>query len=119
MPSGGGDPNRPPPPDIVLGDCFGISCARVLTAVAEEHLAAAGYSITRNAPYAGGFTTRHYGRPEQGVHAMQIEINRRLYMDEATFTRRQAMASLREDLTGLVEALAAIRPQDLRLPSSR
>lgn len=53
MPSGGGDPNRPPPPDIVLGDCFGISCARVMTAVAENELTSAGYTVTRNAPYAG------------------------------------------------------------------
>ncbi|EKV30499.1 N-formylglutamate deformylase [Caenispirillum salinarum AK4] len=119
MPSGGGDPNRPPPPDMVLGDCFGISCARVMTAVAEERLTAAGYTVTRNAPYAGGFTTRHYGRPEHGVHAMQIEINRRLYMDEAAFTRRPAMESLREDLNRLVEVLAGIRPQDLRLPAGR
>ncbi|WP_404381632.1 N-formylglutamate amidohydrolase [Caenispirillum salinarum] len=119
MPSGGGDPNRPPPPDMVLGDCFGISCARVMTAVAEERLTAAGYTVTRNAPYAGGFTTRHYGRPEHGVHAMQIEINRRLYMDEAAFTRRPAMDGLRADLNRLVDTLARIRPQDLRLPAAR
>lgn len=90
-----------------------------MTAVAENELTSAGYTVTRNAPYAGGFTTRHYGRPEHGVHAMQIEINRRLYMDEAVFTRRPAMDSLREDLNRLVEALAGISPRDLWLPPTR
>lgn len=118
MPSGSGD-GRPAPPDVVLGDCFGISCARVMTAVAEDVLAGMGYTVARNAPYAGGFTTRHYGRPETGVHAMQVEINRRLYMDERTFTRRHDMSRLRDHLNQLVEALAALPPDALRLPGRR
>lgn len=118
MPSGGGD-GRPAPPDVVLGDCFGISCARVMTAVAEDALSARSYTVTRNAPYAGGFTTRHYGRPENGVHAMQIEINRRLYMDESSFTRLPGMAGLREDLDRLVETLAALPPDALRRSGHR
>ena len=115
MPSASGD-GRTPPPDMVLGDCFGISCARAVTAAAEEQLADLGYSVTRNAPYAGGYTTRHYGRPEHGVHTMQIEINRRLYMDEETFGRRPSLGRLRADLKNLVETLADLPHRHL-LPS--
>lgn len=118
MPSGGGE-GRPPAPDMVLGDCFGISCARAMTAIAEDHLSARGYAVTRNAPYAGGFTTRHYGRPEAGVHAMQIEINRRLYMDEDTFTRLPALDRLRDHLNTLVRTLAKLPTADLRPPRIR
>ncbi|MCA1939365.1 MAG: N-formylglutamate amidohydrolase [Caenispirillum bisanense] len=112
MPSGSGE-GRTPPPDIVLGDCFGISCARSVTVLAEDRLTALGYSVARNAPYAGGYTTRHYGRPEHGVHAMQIEINRRLYMDEDTFARHGGLARLRDDLRSLVESLARLGRHDL------
>ncbi|GAA0594119.1 N-formylglutamate amidohydrolase [Caenispirillum bisanense] len=118
MPSASGD-GRTPPPDMVLGDCFGISCARAVTAAAEDRLADLGYSVTRNAPYAGGYTTRHYGRPEHGVHAMQIEINRRLYMDEETFSRRPGLGRLRADLKSLVESLSALRRHDLLPPARR
>ncbi len=69
-------------PDIVLGDCWGTSCSRELTGLAERLLLEAGFRVRRNIPYAGGFATRHYGAPSRGCHALQIEINRSLYMDE-------------------------------------
>lgn len=78
---------RERPPAFVLGDCHAVSCAPDIVATAEATLRRLGYRVARNRPYAGGHTTRHYGRPQQGVHALQIEINRALYMDERRLTR--------------------------------
>ena len=78
--------SMPPPTrntDIVIGDCYGESAAPGLTVEAHHSLAALGFSVARNAPYAGGYTTNLYGKPEAGVHALQIEICRALYLDEA------------------------------------
>lgn len=94
--------------DLVLGDCFGASCARGLTRHVESILQGAGYAVTRNIPYSGGFTTLNYGRPEGGVHALQIEINRRLYMDERTYARRPGLFALRGVMRGLAGSLAAL-----------
>ena len=70
--------------DVILGDRFGTSTAPYVVDIAEEAFRRAGLSVTRNRPYAGGYITEHYGAPNAGVHALQIEINRSLYMDEAT-----------------------------------
>lgn len=91
--------------DIVLGDAFGQSCHPLLVERAEAYLAGHGYAVVRNTPYAGGFTTRHYGRPAEGIHALQIEINRALYLDEARIEPIDAFAAVSRDLLGLVEAL--------------
>jgi N-formylglutamate deformylase len=106
MPSTGcGDPA----PDIVLGDRYGSSCAPLLTATAERHLVQRGYRVVRNVPYAGGWSTERHGRPYDGRHALQIEINRALYMDETALTRRDAgVARLRSDLTALFVELGAV-----------
>lgn len=93
--------------DIVLGDRSGLSCHPLVTDSIDESLRALGYHVLRNNPYAGGFTTQHYGDPANGVHAIQIEINRSLYMDEATLQRRAGFAKLRIDLRIAMEALAA------------
>ncbi|GJD51474.1 hypothetical protein OPKNFCMD_4228 [Methylobacterium crusticola] len=71
-----------PPVDVVLGDRFGTACAPDLTACVEEAFRRHGFRVVRNKPYAGGFITEHYGEPSLGRHALQIEINRALYMDE-------------------------------------
>lgn len=91
--------------DMVLGDVFGQSCDPRLVEQAEAYLAGRGYAVVRNTPYAGGFTTRHYGRPADGIHALQIEINRALYLDEARIEPTAAFAKVSRDLIGLVEAL--------------
>lgn len=80
--------------DIVLGDRFGASCARSLTARAEQSFRRLGLSVVRNRPYAGGFTTEHYGAPDSGVHVLQIEINRGLYLDEANVRQSAGWADL-------------------------
>ncbi len=94
--------------DFVLGDCHGASCQRSVTDAVEAELRARNYAVKRNAPYAGGFTTRHYGRPRERVHALQIEINRALYMDEETFERGAYFGTLRQHMSDLAAALAAM-----------
>jgi N-formylglutamate deformylase len=96
-----------PAPDIVLGDAHGTACAPRATRLVEEYLAGRGYRVRRNDPYAGGYVTRHYGRPREGQHALQIEIARGLYMDEARIERTEGFATLRRDLEGLLMRLAA------------
>ncbi len=91
--------------DIVLGDRYGTSCAGILTDLVDMTLRRKGYSVVRNKPYAGGFITEHYGEPALGRHALQIEINRALYMDERNMQKKAAFAVLREDL---IQAFAQV-----------
>jgi N-formylglutamate amidohydrolase len=94
--------------DIVLGDRFGAACSPKLTALVERELEGLGYNVTRNAPYAGGYTTEHYGRPAKRTHALQIEINRALYMDETTREPTEGLSRLTRDAETLTRALAAM-----------
>ena len=71
-------------PDIILGDRYGTSCHSSLTNSAKSILSHLGFKVDLNRPYAGGFITQHYGRPLKGLHALQIEIDRSLYMNEET-----------------------------------
>jgi N-formylglutamate deformylase len=99
--------------DVVLGDAHGSSCAAGVVLLIEQVLIGMGYRVRRNDPYAGGFITRHYGRPREGVHAVQIEIARALYMDETRIEKLHAFGQLRADITGLIAALAAAVPAAL------
>ena len=80
-------------PDIVLGDRYGTSCSGALIDGASRILSGLGYSVSRNKPYAGGFITEHYGQPGRGLHAMQIEVNRGLYMDERSLEQTPGFAA--------------------------
>ncbi len=91
--------------DVVLGDCFGAACSPAITRTAEEAFRRCGYRVVRNTPYAGGFTTRYHGRPHQGRHALQIEINRALYMDEQTHSRTNDFPVLARDLEVVATSL--------------
>ncbi|MCC5996778.1 MAG: N-formylglutamate amidohydrolase [Oceanicaulis sp.] len=93
--------------DIVLGDRYGASCARALTARAEAHFRALGFTVIRNRPYAGGYTTENYGRPAAGVQALQIEINRGLYLDERAVRPSSRMPALTHALSQWIEAMIA------------
>jgi N-formylglutamate deformylase len=73
--------------DVILGDAHGTTCAPRIVRRIEERLSALGWRVRRNDPYAGGYITRHYGRPRESVHALQIEVCRSLYMDERTIER--------------------------------
>ena len=122
MPSVGGPMDRDPGAarvDFVLGDGHGRCCGETVRAVAEDTLRGLGYRVARNAPYAGGYTTRHYGRPENGIHVLQIEINRALYMDEARIARRPFLPLLSRQMATVIAALTAIDPATLSGPRSR
>jgi N-formylglutamate amidohydrolase len=95
------------PIDIVLGDAHGTACAARVTRRIEQLFIALGYTVRRNDPYAGGYITRHYGRPREGVHALQIEVARRLYMDEARLERGVGFGSVRRDLTSMIASISA------------
>ena len=98
-------------PEVVLGDRFGAACDRWLIEAADSIFTAAGLSVGRNAPFAGGYITQTYGRPQQGVHALQVEIDRSLYMDEATLERRADFADVAGVIGGVVGELASLGPQ--------
>lgn len=120
MPSGAanhrGDRNgRIRPVDAVLGDCHATACDPMVTNVAERQLTDMDYTVRRNNPYAGGFVTRHYGRPGDGVHALQIELNRGIYMDESSIERLPAVAKLAGDMAVLIAALGELRLPNLKL----
>lgn len=92
-------------PHIVLGDRFGGSCDARLTRLMRSALGAMNYDVQLNRPYAGGFITEHYGNPRQGVHSIQIEINRALYMDEDRLERLKGFDKLAASLERLVARL--------------
>jgi N-formylglutamate deformylase len=98
--------HRRPLPDIVLGDAHGSACSPAIVRLVEALLSGEGYQVRRNDPYAGGYVTRHYGRPAANVHVLQIEIARRLYMDEPAVEKSAGFAALAADMTGLIASLA-------------
>jgi N-formylglutamate deformylase len=107
MPAHGGSGRHGSMPiDVVLGDAHGTACAARITRRVEQVFIGLGYTVRRNDPYAGGYITRHYGRPREGVHVLQIEMARRLYMDETRIERGAGFASVRRDLTSLIAAIA-------------
>lgn len=105
-------------PDIVLGDRYGASAAPALTARAEMAFAREGFSVARNTPYAGGHTTVLHGRPAAGSHALQIEVNRALYLDEEKIVKKVAFEMVRERLTRALRSLVAIPLGQLGGPDS-
>ena len=94
------------PCDMVLGDRFGASCSSLVTQTVERELEGLGYRVARNAPYAGGYTTEHYGRPSRRTHALQIEINRGLYLNEMSLEPTKGFKRLKADLEKVIGALA-------------
>lgn len=97
----------PHAPDIVLGDRFGAACHPSVISLAEATLRKMGYQVARNAPFAGGHITQTYGRPAARVHALQIELNRGLYLDERTLERGPGLPRVRADMGRLAEVLTA------------
>jgi N-formylglutamate amidohydrolase len=97
--------------DFVLGDAHGTACAPRAIRMVEEGLIGLGYTVRRNDPYAGGYITRHYGRPREGVHALQVEISRTLYMDETRIERLECFERVQTGITALIAGLAAAVPE--------
>jgi N-formylglutamate amidohydrolase len=114
MPSTTGGRDDRPRADLVIGDRYGTSCVGVVTETLEQTLHGFGYAVSRNKPYAGGFITEHYGNPATGLHAIQLEINRALYMDERRYERSASFGRLAGELAILAERLAEIPLEELR-----
>jgi N-formylglutamate amidohydrolase len=97
--------------DIVPGDVRGASCAPSISRLLGDHFARAGFAVRPNDPYMGGFITKSHGRPARGVHAIQLEINRDLYMEEEALRYDEAKAArLIPHLLGLVDKLRVWQP---------
>ncbi len=105
MPSPKDNYYQNPRPDFVIGDRYGTSAAAEFVYSSSHILRSLGYQVTINKPYAGGFITEHYGRPNDGLHAIQIEINRNLYMDEVHMTPNSNFYKLCDDLEEYVDRL--------------
>ncbi len=95
-------------PDFIVGDRFGASASPGLTDAAIRILHSMGYTVAQNKPYAGGFITEHYGRPGRGLHAIQVEVNRGLYMNERTLNRSSGFDALADDLAQFSSELMAL-----------
>jgi N-formylglutamate amidohydrolase len=108
MPSVGVSREEPRRPDVVIGDRYGTSCAAQLADIVEETMRQLGYSVGRNKPYAGGFITEHYGNPASGLHTIQLELNRAVYMDERRRARGARFSRVACDFAALADVLAAI-----------
>src|SRR5690242_18862849 len=114
MPSSTGGRDERPRADLVIGDRYGTSCVGLVTETVEQTLRGFGYVISRNKPYAGGFITEHYGNPASGLHAVQLEINRALYMDERRYERSATFERLAGELAIMADRLAEIPLEELR-----
>lgn len=110
MPSISAMPGAASRPDFVVGDRYGGSCSQKLTRLVKETLAGLGYDVQLNRPYAGGYITEHYGRPARAIHAIQVEINRALYMDEASLMRKPGFAGVQRVLAHLSNRLFTEAP---------
>ena len=97
-------------PEVVLGDRFGASAASELVDVLEAAFLSEGLRVIRNAPFAGAYMVQHYGRPSRGRHAVQIEIDRALYMDERLLRPTVGFETIRRILTGVIDRVIAARP---------
>ncbi|MEM6711416.1 MAG: N-formylglutamate amidohydrolase [Pseudomonadota bacterium] len=99
--------------DFVIGDRFGASCSPSISETIVQNLRSQGFTVARNKPYAGGFITQHYGRPDKGIHAVQLEINRGLYMNERTLIPNAGFNVVIDALQDMMDALFAISHEHL------
>jgi N-formylglutamate amidohydrolase len=99
--------------DFALGDRFGRSCSALIVERVEALLGHRGFRVARNRPYAGGHITARYGRPEAGVHALQLEVRRSLFMEETTSGSRRTAADLQSVLRQLLASLARLTLEQL------
>ncbi|QFU09638.1 N-formylglutamate amidohydrolase [Rhodobacteraceae bacterium THAF1] len=92
-------------PDVVLGDRFGASASDDVTALVESEFTRAGFTVSRNAPFAGAYIAQHYGRPEVGRHVVQIELDRSCYMDEAAIAPHGGFDEVRDRIAQVIARL--------------
>jgi len=96
-----------PRPDVVLGDRYGATAGREVMEWVEAAFAGAGLRVGRNAPFAGAYVAQAYGRPSRGVHVVQVEIDRALYMDEVRVEPLAGFEGFRAVMAGVVADLVA------------
>ncbi len=102
-------------PDVILGDAHGTACSPQIMRTIEVILSDLGFVVRRNDPYAGGYVTRHYGRPREMVHTLQLELARGLYMDEARLTRSADFGVIKRKLATFAARLSDEAPGLLRM----
>lgn len=102
-----------PRPEVVLGDRYGVAAGREVVERVEAAFASAGLRVVRNAPFAGAYVAQAYGRPSRGVHVVQVEIDRALYMDEARVEPSPGFAAFRAMMAGVVADL--VQPSGIAL----
>lgn len=95
-------------PEVILGDRFGAACDAEVIELTHAAFVDQGFVVARNAPFAGGYITQHYGRPGRNVHAVQIEIDRSLYMDEKRIERLDSFDEVRQRLRSVIGQLCQI-----------
>lgn len=110
-------PTRGRRPDIVLGDRYGAAAAPWVMDQTQAAFEAAGFAVARNTPFAGGYITQRYGRPARGMHAVQIEIDRALYLDEVRVEPGPGFEAVRDALAGIVVDLAQLVPEPSDVPA--
>ena len=91
--------------DIILGDRFGESCSPEIVMLIEKLFQGLGYSVSRNYPYAGGFVTKHYGKPYESANALQIEINRDLYLNPITLDKKPGFTALAKNISLIINSI--------------
>ena len=92
--------------DFVLGDRYGTSSDTIFVEIVEQAMRRENYVVQRNKPYAGGYITEHYGTPRSGLHAIQIEVNRALYMDERQLLRTERFGLVAADIGRVMSILS-------------
>lgn len=112
-----------PRPQIVLGDRYGAAAGPEAMAQVEQAFTEAGLRVSRNSPFAGAYITQAYGRPARNIHAIQVEIDRSLYMDEKTVSPHEGFDDFAALITGVIARLtraettaAIIRPNEENPP---
>ena len=97
-------------PDIILGDLNGNSCSSFITNKVKSIFEKYNFLVTKNHPFSGGYITKKYGDPSNHIHVIQIEINKKLYMDENTIERSNNFENLSIKLTSVIEELSNLYP---------
>jgi N-formylglutamate deformylase len=104
-----------PRPQVVLGDRFGATCDKQTVDQVEAAFRSQGFTVMRNTPFAGAFITQNYGRPAAHQQAIQVEIDRSLYMDEATVTPNAEYEAVKQRLTGVLKQICSFASPSARL----
>jgi N-formylglutamate amidohydrolase len=93
--------------DVALGDRHGCACDQSIVEIAEQSLVSAGLNVQRNKPYSGGYITEIHGKPRQGRHALQLEFNRSLYMNEASRKPHSGFQNLKQTIDSMLKNICS------------